>query len=203
MFTFVFEVAIERRPTPKKSLLMTPRICWQAVQESFFQSTATQRLPLNGWLSALEIKHRRGVAGVPFRLWAGENVPESKRLVSSSCHDSLSIRRHRKVQHAQCMPCKRSNLAHRGVAPHNDLVLRVAVSGHQLVDVLRPAQVAHLAPRVNAVERASSLRVPEANTPVCSAAPRGEQPVLMRRPRNCLHSRGVLIEPQQWCSRMR
>jgi hypothetical protein len=36
------------------------------------------------------------------------------------------------------------HLGHRRVAPHDDLILRVAVCRDELVDVLRPAQITNL-----------------------------------------------------------
>ena len=36
------------------------------------------------------------------------------------------------------------HLGHRRVAPHDDLILRVAVGRDELVDVLRPAQITNL-----------------------------------------------------------
>ena len=101
------------------------------------------------------------------------------------------------------MAGERRHLAHRRVAPHDDLVLAVAVRRDELVDVLGPAQVAHLAARVDARERRRGLRVPEADAPVGRAAARCEQAVLVRRPGDGLDRGGVLIKAQDWRRRVR
>ena len=51
---------------------------------------------------------------------------------------------------------QRRQLGHGGVLPHHNLVLAVAVGGHNLVRVLAPRQAAHLQPSARRGERASS-----------------------------------------------
>ena len=97
------------------------------------------------------------------------------------------------------MSCECGNLRHGGVAPDDDLVLRVPVRRHQLVDVFRPAEITYLAAGVDAIQRGGSLRIPEAYAPIGGPTAGGEEPVLMRGPRDGLDGRRVLAETKQWC----
>ena len=67
---------------------------------------------------------------------------------------------------------------------------------HYLVEVLGPHEVAHLRPCVDGGQRHVVHRVPEADAPICCAPARGQQAMLVRRPRDGLHRRLVLIELQ-------
>jgi len=59
--------------------------------------------------------------------------------------NGLAVRRDSQVEHAQRVASQRGQLGHGRVAPHDDLVLAVTVRAHNLVDILAPRQVAHLA----------------------------------------------------------
>ena len=83
------------------------------------------------------------------------------------------------------------------VPPDDNLVLRVAVRRDELIDVLRPAKVAHLAACVDAIKGTRRLRVPKADAAVGGAAARGEEAILVRRPRDGLDGGRVLVEPEQ------
>ena len=54
------------------------------------------------------------------------------------------------------MPCERGQLGHAGVLPGDDLVLAVAMCAHNLVGVLAPQQIAHLAPCTSPAHRVNS-----------------------------------------------
>ena len=86
---------------------------------------------------------------------------------------------------------QRGGLLHLGVLPEHDLVLRVAVRGGQLVDVLREQQVAHLRARLHTVQLRARQRVPKPNAPVCRPTSARQQTVLVRRPGQRLHRRLV------------
>ena len=102
---------------------------------------------------------------------AREDVPKAQRFIPRARHDCLPVRRHGEVQDAVRVPRQRRDLCHRRVAPHNDLVERVAVRRYDLVDVFRPRQVAHLRVRVDAVQRGARQRVPEADFAIRSTPP--------------------------------
>ena len=59
---------------------------------------------------------------------------------------------------------------HGRVLPDDDLIQGVAVSAHDLVDVLREHKVAHLGARVDAANWLKSVRVPEPDASVSCAA---------------------------------
>lgn len=61
-----------------------------------------------------------------------------------------------------------------------------------------PGQVADLRARVGALQRLTRQRVPEAEAPVGGAAPRRQQPVLVRRPGDRLHRRQVVAVLLHW-----
>eukprot|EP00437_Effrenium_voratum_P040618 CAMPEP_0181464604 /NCGR_PEP_ID=MMETSP1110-20121109/35519_1 /TAXON_ID=174948 /ORGANISM="Symbiodinium sp., Strain CCMP421" /LENGTH=99 /DNA_ID=CAMNT_0023589345 /DNA_START=248 /DNA_END=547 /DNA_ORIENTATION=- len=70
------------------------------------------------------------------------------------------------------------------------------MSAHNLVQILGPDEVTHLRTGVNARQRHVVDGVPETDAPVCRPASRGQQPVLVRGPRNCLHGCLVAIKLQ-------
>lgn len=62
-----------------------------------------------------------------------------------SCYYCLAVRRHSQIKDSEGVACQRGQLAHRWVLPDNDLVLAVAMCAHDLVHILAPQQIAHLA----------------------------------------------------------
>lgn len=60
-------------------------------------------------------------------------------------------------------------LCHGWILPEHDLVLRVSMSAHYLIDILAPRQIADLASSVNAVQLMSVCGVPESNASVCGS----------------------------------
>jgi len=84
-------------------------------------------------------------------------------------------------------------LQHRRVLPDKNLILRVTMRAYQLIGMLRPRQVAHLRARIHRLQILSSQSIPEANTPIRSASARGQQAVLVWRPRDRLHSGNMVV----------
>lgn len=74
----------------------------------------------------------------------------------------------------------------------------VSASPHQFIGVFGPGQVADLRARVGALQRLTRQRVPEAKAAVGGAAPRRQQPVLVRRPGDRLHRRQVVAVLLHW-----
>jgi hypothetical protein len=74
-----------------------------------------------------------------------ESVPETKRLITCASDNDLAIWTHGKVEHTVGVARQRHHLLHARVLPHDNLVLAVTMSRHNLVTVLRPCEVAHLA----------------------------------------------------------
>lgn len=85
--------------------------------------------------------------------------------------------------------------------PNYYLVLRVAVGTHELIHVLRVRQVADLAASVHPMQWLACQSVPKADTTVGCASTAAHHSVLVRRPRDCLDSRLMLIELHQWLAR--
>ena len=78
------------------------------------------------------------------------------------------------------MAQKAANLLHRGVLPNVHLVVAVAVSRDQLVEVLSEGQVADLGPSVNGVDSFPGQGVSETDVPVGCPPSGGQQAVLVR-----------------------
>eukprot|EP00166_Cyanidium_caldarium_P006324 ctg_900.g375 len=114
------------------------------------------------------------------RPWHRKHVPEAQRLVAGAGHHHCTVRTHRQIQHPQQMSGERGHLAHARIPPQNDLILRVPVRAHQLVQRLAPRQIAHLRAGVHRVQRGAGGGVPEPNAAVGGAAAAGQQSVLMR-----------------------
>lgn len=68
-----------------------------------------------------------------------EAVPEAQSLITSTSDDGLAIWAHSKVQDTVGVSGERNDLLHVGVLPDHDLVLAVAMRGHNLVAVLGPS----------------------------------------------------------------
>ena len=136
-----------------------------------------------------QIEHGLGLLGGA-RL--AEDVPEPERLVAGARDDGLAVGGHGQVENPVRVARQLGHLHQRRVLPHEDLVLRVAVRAHQLVRVLRPGQVAHLRPRVHALQGLARQRVPEADAAVGRAPPAGQQPVLVGGPGDGLDRGQVL-----------
>ena len=112
----------------------------------------------------------RVVVHRPLALLPREDVPEPQRLIPGARDHRLTVGRYREVQHPQRVPRQRRQLGHRGIPPHDDLVLRVPVRADQLVDVLAPHQVTHLRAGVYAAQRGVRRGVPEADAPIRGAS---------------------------------
>lgn len=61
-----------------------------------------------------------------------EHIPEAERLVSGSSNDGFAVGAQGEIQNAVRVASQLGNLSERRVLPYEDLVLRVAVSRHQL-----------------------------------------------------------------------
>ena len=69
---------------------------------------------------------------------------------------------------------------------------RLTINNYQFTGVLRPGQVADLWASVNTLQWPASYRIPESDASVCCATATGQQAMLVRRPRYCLHSSQML-----------
>ena len=118
------------------------------------------------------------IVPAPLALRPGEHVPKPQRLVPRARDDRLPVGRYRQVQHPKRVPRERREFRHRRIPPHDDLILRVPVRGHELVDVLTPHEVTHLRPGVHARQRRVRGRVPKPNASIRGPPPRREQAVL-------------------------
>ena len=87
---------------------------------------------------------------------------------------------------------------HARVFPYVDLVLTVAVSGHEFIHVLGEHQVAYLTASLNGLERLELEGIPELDRSVLSSSARGEQALLMRRPGDCLDCGLMLTKLLEW-----
>ena len=105
-----------------------------------------------------EIEHGLRLARWPH---FGKNVPKAQRFVSGAGHDAFAVRTSCQVEHAVGVAGQLGHLGEWGVTPDEDLVLWVAVGGDELVGVLRPGQVAHLATRVDRLQRLLGQRIPK------------------------------------------
>lgn len=65
-------------------------------------------------------------------------------------------------------------------------------NAYQFIGVFGPGEVAHLWPRVHALQWLAGERIPESYTPVGCASPASQQPVLVGRPGDGLHGRQVV-----------
>ena len=81
-------------------------------------------------------------------LLSWECVPESKRLVASSCDDGFALGTHGEVENTVRVPCECSNHRKRGISPDADLVLgsraREPMGADQFMGCERPNQIADL-----------------------------------------------------------
>ena len=73
---------------------------------------------------------------------------------------------------------ERGDLGHGGVAPHGDLVLRVAVRRYQFVDGDGPHEVAHLRAGVYGLHGLVVEHVPEPDVPIRRSSARRQQTAL-------------------------
>jgi hypothetical protein len=87
-------------------------------------------------------------------------------FISGPGHDGLAVGRHCQIQHAVGMARQLGHLDERGVFPHQDLVLRVAVGRDELGGVLGPREIAHLAAGVDRLHGLTGQGVPEPDTAV-------------------------------------
>lgn len=74
---------------------------------------------------------------------------------------------------------------------------------HNLIHVFAPDEVAHLRTGIDAPKRRIGDGIPETDAPIRCASSTREQALLMGRPRDGFHRRGVLTIPQNWCRRVR
>ena len=77
-------------------------------------------------------------AKTPSALLLLERIPESQRLIASTCDDDLAVWTHGQVEDTVGMACQRDDLLHAWVFPDDDLVLTVAMCGDNFVAVFRP-----------------------------------------------------------------
>jgi hypothetical protein len=127
-------------------------------------------------------------------LGLGEDLPEPECLVAGAGDDGRAVGAHREVEHAHGVAGEDDHLLHGGVLPDVDLVEGVAVRADQLVHVFGEEEVADLRAGVDRVDLRRVAGVPEADHPVRGATAGGEQPVLVRRPRDRLDRGLVLLE---------
>jgi len=99
--------------------------------------------------------------GPRIRFSSGKDIPEPQGLVTSPSDNSLPIRRHGQIQDAVCVPSESSNLCHGRVLPENDLVQGVPVRAHNLINVLRPDEIADLRTSIDAAQRRVVHCIPE------------------------------------------
>eukprot|EP00962_Isochrysis_galbana_P008806 scaffold2456_cov129-Isochrysis_galbana.AAC.6 len=131
-------------------------------------------------------------------LAAGEDLPESERLICGGRHNCRAVRRLRHVQNARGVPGQLGHLDHGRVLPENELVVRVAVRRDELFVVLGPLQRADLRVRIHRIEAGARAAVPEADHAIGRPAARCEKVALPRAPRKRLDGCLVLVEPEHW-----
>lgn len=73
-----------------------------------------------------------------------EYVPESQRLVPSSCNDCFSVGAKCQIQNAIRMSSQFGDLCQRRIFPNQNLILRVTVCRDQFRWVFGPSEVANL-----------------------------------------------------------
>ena len=113
-------------------------------------------------------------------LFGWENIPESQGLVSRSCDQCLAIRTRRQIQHSVRVSGQSRHSFHARVFPYVDLILAVAMSGHEFIHVLGEHQVANLTASLNGLERLQLQGIPELNRSVLGSSARGKQALLVR-----------------------
>lgn len=78
-----------------------------------------------------------------------------------------------------------------GIFPDDDLIIRIPMRTHDFLGVLGEHQIAHLRPRVNAVQQRTVEGVPELDGLVGRASARSQDSMVVRTPSNALHRSGV------------
>lgn len=131
------------------------------------------------WRSPDHHAGRRQLAHFLLALLVWEHVPESECFIARASDDVFAAGRHAQVKHAEGVSGQRLDFLHRRELPQDDLVQAVAVGAHDLLRVLAEHQVAHLATRVHGMQRLQSVRVPEADVAILSAAARCEKASLV------------------------
>src|ERR1700710_971901 len=111
-----------------------------------------------------------------------EDFPETQGLITSARHHRLAVRAHGEVQDTEGVASQRNNLLHARVLPDDNLVLTVSVCADDLVRVLGPRKIAHLAAGVNLLDHRTRRRVPEFDRASGRTTTRGKQVVLVRGP---------------------
>ena len=114
-------------------------------------------------------------SGIVFRIgsWSRKDLPEPECFVTSTCDYCGSIGRHGQVQDSVGVTRQCNDLAKARIPPHHDLIQGVTVCAHDLVAVLRPSEVAHLAARINTVQCRTTQRIPEPDTSICCSTSAG------------------------------
>lgn len=77
------------------------------------------------------------------------------------------------------------------------MVLAVTMRANDLVGILRPRQVTHLAAGVDFLDHGSGRRVPEFNRSISRTSTGSEKMMLMRRPGYSLNGSNVIREAVQ------
>lgn len=96
-----------------------------------------------------KIKNTLGLFGVSrFR----KDVPKSQGLVSGASDNRFAVRADGQIEHTVAVSGEFGQLGHHWVLPDEDLILRVAVGGDELVGVFGPGEVADLRPSVYRLE---------------------------------------------------
>ena len=98
------------------------------------------------------------------------------------------------MQHASSVPSQLRHLGQRGVLPHGQLVLGVAVGGDQLLVVSGPLDRADLGTSVDLVHAGPGLGVPEPQGSVGRSATARQQVGLPRAPVQSFHSSNMLAQ---------
>ena len=96
------------------------------------------------------------------------------------------------------MASKRRHPLHAGIAPHADVVLRVPVGTHELVDVFRKQEIADLAFRLDSMEGLQLVGIPKSDGPVLGTASASQESLLMRGPGDSFNGGFVLVEDHLW-----
>lgn len=88
-----------------------------------------------------KIKNTFGLFGVSR---FGKDVPKPQGLVAGASDNGLAVRAHGQIEHTVAVSGEFGQLGHHRILPDEDLILRVAVSGDELVGVFGPGEIAHL-----------------------------------------------------------